>query len=131
MKRIFVLMIVVLLISLGLAACGPKTTPTDAPAVDQPATTKPTDVPVTKPTAAEPEVAEPVTLEYWQGDFVGWGVGIAEVIKMFEAENPNITVNYTPISYDEINEKIAAMVPVGQGPDVVNPFFGWVPLWAK
>ena len=131
MKRIFVLMIVVLLISLGLAACGPKTTPTDAPAVDQPATTKPTDVPVTKPTAAEPEVAEPVTLEYWQVDFVGWDVAIAEVIKMFEAENPNITVNYTPISYDEINEKIAAMVPVGQGPDVVNPFFGWVPLWAK
>lgn len=131
MKRIFVLMIVVLLISLGLTACGPKTTPTDAPAVDQPATTKPTDVPVTKPTAAEPEVAEPVTLEYWQVDFVGWDVAIAEVIKMFEAENPNITVNYTPISYDEINEKIAAMVPVGQGPDVVNPFFGWVPLWAK
>ncbi|TLM98004.1 extracellular solute-binding protein, partial [bacterium] len=44
---------------------------------------------------------------------------------------PGVKVNYTSVSYDEINEKIAAMVPVGEGPDIVNPFFGWVPLWAK
>jgi multiple sugar transport system substrate-binding protein len=130
MKRISVLMIVVLLISLVLSACSPKTTPTAAP-VDQPVATEPPAPQATVPPTAMPEITEPVTLEYWQVDFVGWDVAIAEVIKMFEAENPNIKVNYTPISYDEINEKIAAMVPVGQGPDVVNPFFGWVPLWAK
>ena len=27
------------------------------------------------------------------------------------------------------NEKIAALVPAGQGPDVGKPYYGWVPLW--
>jgi multiple sugar transport system substrate-binding protein len=134
MKRISILMAVVLVISFVLSACGAKATPTAAPVVPAtaaPATAAPaTAAPATAAPATEAPQA-PVTLEYWQVDFAGWDVAIKAVITMFEAENPNIKVNYTPISYDEINEKIAAMVPVGQGPDLVNPFFGWVPLWAK
>jgi multiple sugar transport system substrate-binding protein len=127
MKRMYVLMSVVLLISFVLSACGAKATPAPAPAA--PATAAPAAPAATEKPAAP--AGPPITLEYWQVDFAGWDTAIGAVIKMFEAENPNIKVNYTPISYDEINEKIAAMVPIGQGPDLVNPFFGWVPLWAK
>src|SRR5438552_10346183 len=31
-----------------------------------------------------------------------------------------------PISY---NQKVASAVPAGQGPDVINLFYGWVPLY--
>lgn len=130
MKKISVLTVLIVIMSMVLSACATAATPTAAPEAEE---TTATEAPqAEEPTAAEPAASdEVVTLEYWQVDFEGWDVAIEEVISMFEAENPNIKVNYTTVSYDEINEKIAAMVPVGQGPDVVNPFYGWVPLWAK
>ncbi len=136
-KFAFLLLVIVMLLS----ACGPAATEapaepaapaaaepaaTEAPAAAAPAEPAPTEAP-----AAAPAAADQVTLEYWQVDFPNWDKAILKVIEMFEAENPDIKVNYTPISYDEINEKIAAMVPTGQGPDLVNPFYGWVPLWKK
>jgi multiple sugar transport system substrate-binding protein len=96
-------------------------------ACSTPATTEPT---ATAQNVATPTPA-PVTLEYWQVEFANYDDAINAVITLFKDENPNVTVNVTDISYDDINEKIAVSVPVGQGPDLVNPFFGWVPLWAK
>lgn len=72
-----------------------------------------------------------VELEYWQVDFENWDTAIETVIGMFEAENPGIRINYVPVPYEEISTRLAAMIPVGQGPDLINPYFGWVPLWVK
>jgi multiple sugar transport system substrate-binding protein len=130
-----------IVLSLLLSACAAPAAPTTAPEAPKPAEpTKPPEAPkaaeptkppeATKAPEAQP-AEETITLEYWQVDFPKWDQAILKVIEMFEAENPNIKVNYTPISYDEINEKIAAQVPTGQGPDLVNPFYGWVPLWKK
>jgi multiple sugar transport system substrate-binding protein len=141
MKKLTYLLIVMALL---LSACAAPATPTEAPAapqVEEPtkapeaAPAEPTKAPEAAPAeptkAPEAAPAEEVVLEYWQVDFPKWDQAILKVIEMFEAENPGIKVNYTPISYDEINEKIAAQVPTGQGPDLVNPFYGWVPLWKK
>jgi multiple sugar transport system substrate-binding protein len=145
MKKLPAIVSLVAILAILLGACAPAATP--APAATNPPAAQPTQPPAaaqptqppaaaqpTQPPAAQPTeaaAAEPVTLDYWQVDFTGTDKAIEAVIALFEAENPGIKINYTPISYDDINEKIAAMVPVGQGPDLVNPFFGWVPLWAK
>jgi len=147
MKKLPAIVTLVAILAMLLGACAPAATQAPAPAATNPPAAQPTQPPAaaqpTQPPAAaqptqppapkptEAPAAEPVTLDYWQVDFAGWDVAINQVIAAFEAENPGIKINYTPISYDDINEKIAAMVPVGQGPDLVNPFFGWVPLWAK
>ncbi len=136
MRKISVFVSLLVVLSIALGACTPAATPTAAP--EQP-TTAPAAAQPTTPAAAQPTTppaapaasGDVITLEYWQVDFAGWDKSIQAVIDMFQAENPNIKINYTPISYDEINEKIAAMVPTGQGPDLVNPYFGWVPLWVK
>jgi len=126
-------MLVILVLSTILVACSPAPAATQAPAVEPtkaPDTSAPAAQPTTAP-AAPAATGQEITLEYWQVDFANYDKAIEAVISMFEAENPGIKVHYTTISYDDINEKIAASVPVGQGPDLVNPFYGWVPLWAK
>jgi multiple sugar transport system substrate-binding protein len=119
MKKTLLFLVTFMILASLLVSCGPSAVeaPTSAPVVEQPTEAPPVD--------------ETITLDYWQVDFQGWDTGIQAAIDMFQAENPNIKINYTPISYDEINEKIAVMVPVGEGPDIVNPFYGWVPLWVK
>lgn len=129
MKKLSVLVSLIVAMAMLLGACAPAATQPPAAAATQPPAPAATQPPA--PAATQPPSADTITLEYWQVDFAGWDKAIEAVIALFEAENPNIKIKYTPISYDDINEKIAAMVPVGQGPDLVNPFFGWVPLWAK
>jgi multiple sugar transport system substrate-binding protein len=124
MKKYFYILMTVLVIAALLVSCAPKAT--EAPVAEQP-----TEAPAAEQPTEAPAAEEAITLEYWQVDFQGYDVAIQKVIDMFQAEYPNIKINFTPISYDEINEKIAVMVPVGEGPDLVNPFFGWVPLWVK
>jgi multiple sugar transport system substrate-binding protein len=139
MKRVSTLMLIVLVASAVLAACAPAATTAPTAPTAAPQASQPTSAPAAPAATAEPAVAAtapaaagaPITLEYWQVDFANYDKAIAQVISMFEAENPGIKIHYTSISYDDINEKIAASVPVGQGPDLVNPFYGWVPLWAK
>ena len=126
MKKHLYLLVTLMVIAALLVSCGPKAT--EAPVADQPAAEAQA---AEAPAAEAPAPEEIIKLEYWQVDFQGWDTGIAAAIDMFEAENPNIDITHVPISYDEINEKIAVMVPVGEGPDLVNPFFGWVPLWVK
>jgi multiple sugar transport system substrate-binding protein len=51
------------------------------------------------------------------------------LIKEFEAQNPGIQVVHENFPYDAYNQKVASAVPAGQGPDVINLFYGWVPLY--
>ena len=75
--------------------------------------------------------AQTVEIEYWQYTFAQRVQAIDELIKRFEAENPNIKVTQTTVPYDDFRLKIAAAIPAGQGPDVVQLFNGWLQDYLK
>jgi multiple sugar transport system substrate-binding protein len=81
--------------------------------------------------AARPAAAQPVEIEYWQYTFAQRVQAIDELIKRFEAANPGIKVKHTHVPYDDFRLKIAAAIPAGQGPDVVQLFYGWLHDYLK
>ncbi|WP_199085019.1 extracellular solute-binding protein [Bosea sp. ASV33] len=70
--------------------------------------------------------AQTVEIEYWQYVFDARVKAMTELIKRFEAANPNIKVKQTTFPYADYQTKIAAAMPAGQGPDVVQLFYGWL-----
>lgn len=72
---------------------------------------------------------EIVEIEYWQYHFDSKVKLIDELIAEFEDANPGIKVKHTTFPYDQYNERVAAQVPAGRGPDVINLFYGWVPRY--
>ncbi|GGA79325.1 extracellular solute-binding protein [Ornithinibacillus halotolerans] len=70
-----------------------------------------------------------VTIKYWQYEFASKVDLMDELIKEFEEANPGIKVEQTTFPYDNYNEQVAAQVPAGKGPDVINLFYGWVPSY--
>ncbi|RAH97311.1 ABC transporter substrate-binding protein [Acuticoccus sediminis] len=72
-----------------------------------------------------------VEIEYWQYYFEGRVQAIDQLIEAFEAENPDITVKHTHFPYAQYRTKIAAAVMAGQGPDVVQLYYGWLPDFLK
>ncbi len=72
-----------------------------------------------------------VTLTYWQYDFASRVEAMNQLIEQFEAENPGITVVQETFPYDGYQQQVAASLPAGQGPDVVQLFYGWLPTWAR
>ncbi len=67
-----------------------------------------------------------VEIEYWQYFFEARVNAIDTLIEQFEAENPDITVVQTTFPYADYRTKVAAAIPAGQGPDVVQLFYGWL-----
>lgn len=72
-----------------------------------------------------------VEIEYWQYTFAQRVQAIDELIKRFETANPGIKVKHTHVPYDDFRLKIAAAIPAGQGPDVVQLFYGWLHDYLK
>src|SRR6478735_12657938 len=70
--------------------------------------------------------AQTVEIEYWQYVFDARIKAMDELIKRFEAANPNIKVKHTTFPYADYQTKIAAALPAGQGPEVVQLFYGWL-----
>ena len=70
--------------------------------------------------------AQAVEIEYWQYVFDARIKAMNELIKRFEAANPGIKVKHTTFPYADYQTKIAAAVPGGQGPDVVQLYYGWL-----
>ncbi|MGY3716466.1 extracellular solute-binding protein [Sutcliffiella cohnii] len=81
-----------------------------------------------KETAGEKD-GDIVEIEYWQYHFDSKVKLVDELIKEFEEANPGIKVKHTTFPYDQFNERVAAQVPAGRGPDVINLFYGWVPRY--
>jgi multiple sugar transport system substrate-binding protein len=70
--------------------------------------------------------AKAVEIEYWQYVFDTRIKAMDELIKRFQAANPGITVKHTTFPYADYQTKVAAALPAGQGPDVVQLFYGWL-----
>jgi multiple sugar transport system substrate-binding protein len=49
-----------------------------------------------------------------------------QLIDGFEAANPDITVKMTHFPYADYRTKVSAAIPAGEGPDVVQLFYGWL-----
>jgi len=70
--------------------------------------------------------AQAVEIEYWQYFFEARVTAMEQLIENFEAANPDITVKMTHFPYADYRTKVAAAIPAGEGPDVVQLFYGWL-----
>jgi len=70
--------------------------------------------------------AHAVEIEYWQYFFDARVAAMEQLIENFEAANPDITVKMTHFPYADYRTKVAAAIPAGEGPDVVQLFYGWL-----
>lgn len=70
--------------------------------------------------------AKAVEIEYWQYFFDARVDAMEQLIEGFESENPDITVKMTHFPYADYRTKVSAAIPAGEGPDVVQLFYGWL-----
>ncbi|MGJ8454145.1 extracellular solute-binding protein [Pseudothermotoga sp. U03pept] len=70
-----------------------------------------------------------VKIVYWQYYFETKVKAIDEIIKEFQKLYPDIEVEHVTFPYESFNEKVAASVPAGTGPDIVNLYYGWIPKY--
>lgn len=77
-------------------------------------------------TALLASAANAVEIEYWQYFFDARVQAMEQLIENFEAANPDITVKMTHFPYADYRTKVAAAIPAGEGPDVVQLFYGWL-----
>ncbi len=75
--------------------------------------------------------AQTVQIDYWQYFFKERVEAMDALIKQFEAANPTITVRQTTTPYDSYQTKVAAAIPAGEGPDVVQLYYGWLDQYMK
>lgn len=70
--------------------------------------------------------ASAVEIEYWQYFFDARVTAMEQLIENFQAANPDITVNMTHFPLANYRTQVAAAIPAGEGPDVVQLFYGWL-----
>lgn len=68
---------------------------------------------------------------YWQYFYETKKNLMDELISEFEAANPDIKVTQQTFPYADYNTKVAASVPSGKGPNVINLYYGWLPTYVS
>ncbi|WP_118136974.1 extracellular solute-binding protein [Oceanicella sp. SM1341] len=66
-----------------------------------------------------------VEIEYWQYIYETRVQAMDQLIEMFEAENPDITVKQVTFPYADYQTRVVAAKMAGNGPDVLQLFYGW------
>lgn len=115
-KRFAAVLAATLALTVALAGCGGGSKGSTQPAQ-------------TEPSGSQPKAEEKVEIEYWQYDYPSKKALMDELIKEFQTKNSNITVKHVTFPYEQYNEKVAATVSAGRGPDVINLYYGWLPLY--
>lgn len=67
-----------------------------------------------------------VEIEYWQYSYKTRLDAMDRLISQFEAINPEIKVIHNNFPYAQYRTKVAASVAAGEGPDVVQLYYGWL-----
>jgi multiple sugar transport system substrate-binding protein len=67
-----------------------------------------------------------VEIQYWQYVFDTRVQAMTELIKQFEAENPDITVKQMTFPYADYQTRLIAAKMAGRGPEVMQLFYGWL-----
>jgi multiple sugar transport system substrate-binding protein len=70
--------------------------------------------------------AQAVEIQYWQYIYDTRVKAMDQLIQNFEKANPDITVKQTTFPYADYQTKVIAAQASGQGPDVLQFFFGWL-----
>lgn len=70
--------------------------------------------------------ANAVEIRYWQYVQDGRVKAIDQLIEQFQAANPDITVVHETFPYADYQTKVAAAVLAGEGPEVVQFYYGWL-----
>lgn len=70
--------------------------------------------------------AHAVEIQYWQYVFDTRVQAMTELIKQFEAENPDITVKQMTFPYADYQTRLIAAKMAGRGPEVMQLFYGWL-----
>lgn len=73
--------------------------------------------------------SKPVTITYWQYTFPSKVKEIKSLVAQFNKANPGIKVVAQDFPYDQYNQKVTAAMHAGQGPDIMNLYYGWLPLY--
>jgi multiple sugar transport system substrate-binding protein len=72
-----------------------------------------------------------VIVTYWQYDFATRIDAMNQLIERFNAENPDVVVVQETFPYEAYQQRVAASLAAGQGPDVAQLFYGWVGAWQR
>ncbi|MCA9834546.1 MAG: extracellular solute-binding protein [Thermomicrobiales bacterium] len=80
---------------------------------------------------ADLQVSGDVEIEYWQYEYASKTELVNTLIPEFEAANPGITIKHVNFPYDDFRQQVAAAVQAGEGPDVLNVYFGWIPAYVQ
>ena len=70
--------------------------------------------------------ANAVEIEYWQYTYKARVEAIDKLIANFEKANPGITVKHTNFPYADYRKKVAIAISSGDGPDLVQLYYGWL-----
>jgi len=130
MKKLSVLIMLLLTLSLMLAACsGEGQTPevvmedtSDPPAGDSGDT---------EPQPDDSEPVESAVVTYWHTHSDPEVVALEELIALFEAENPGITIEHTDYAWEDFKPALLTSVAGGEVPDTVRMDIIWVPEFAE
>jgi multiple sugar transport system substrate-binding protein len=123
---------------LSACAAGSTAKPAAAPAPTSAPAAQPTVAAAAQPAgqaqptsaaaqAAPAAVGQKVSIEYWQYFYQSKQDLVNTLIDDFQKQNPTIEiVHNSTIPYEQYQQKLAAAAPAGQGPDVVNLYYGWL-----
>lgn len=70
--------------------------------------------------------AQAVEIEYWQYVFDTRVKAMDQLIENFQKANPDITVKHTTFPYADYQTRVIAANMAGNGPDVMQLFYGWL-----
>jgi multiple sugar transport system substrate-binding protein len=147
-RRNFLKMAALTATSAALASCAaPATTanpPAQAPAantaapaaISAPAATAVPVVNTPVPAPTNPPAKAPVTIKWWDFPRSWAGAGSAEkpnawnedLVKQYMTENPNVTIEFTGVSWGDGPQKLDVALTADQGPDVM---YGYPALFGK
>ncbi|MGP1434342.1 MAG: ABC transporter substrate-binding protein [Catonella sp.] len=71
--------------------------------------------------SAKQAAAEPVTVEFWTISLkANFEEFFNKLIADYQTANPNVTINWVDVPYDDVQSKLVTAVAGGTAPDVVN-----------
>lgn len=70
--------------------------------------------------------AQAVEIQYWQYVYDTRVKAMDQLIQNFQKANPDITVKQTTFPYADYQTKVIAAHAAGQGPDVLQFYYGWL-----
>jgi len=115
-----------IMITMLLTACAPKTQPPVESPVKPPV--EPTGVEKTAPTSAP---VEQITITFWHAYSEAEMMLLNEdIIPAFEAEHPNVKVESVQVPYNEFRRKLITAIAGGSAPDLMRADIIWVPEFA-